>query len=130
MLARGCLVALAAALLGLCGCAGKLEVNKTVTVEVADYDLIGLQKQSQQQKVTIDVDAAEPVNILVIDAAAERGFDNLAPAKQIELAKYGKKTGVKKDSLSVDVPANTAVTVAVGGGAKRTEVKISISNRK
>jgi hypothetical protein len=128
--ARGCLIVLAAALLGLCGCAGKLEVNKTATVEALDYELIGLPKQSQQQKVTIEVDAPEAVNILVIDASSEKGFDGLAPAKQEALAKYGKKMGVKKDSLSVDVPANATATVAVGGGPKKTEVKISISNRK
>jgi hypothetical protein len=122
---------LLAGLVTLSGCGpAKLEVSKTKTVEAADYELVGLPKQSQEQKITIEVDATEPVNILVIDSSAEKGFDGLAPADQVAKGKYGKKTNVKKDSLTADVPANAAVTVAIGGGTKRGEVKYSISNRK
>lgn len=130
MLARACAVVLAAGVLVVSGCSPKLDVNRTKTIDAADYDLIGLQKLSQPQKVTIEVEAAEPVNILVIDSSAEAGFDGRTPDQQAALAKHGKKLGVKKDSLSVEVPANAAVTVAIGGCAKKTEVKYSISNRK
>jgi hypothetical protein len=131
VLARACATVLAAGLLALSGCGpAKLEVKKTKTVAPQDYELVGLQKQPEQQKITVEVDASEPVNILVIDSASEPGFDGKSPEQQQALAKYGKKMGVKKDSLAADVPANTAVTVAIGGAPKTAEVKYSISNRK
>ena len=50
--------------------------------------------------------------------------------KQAEVAKYAKKTGVTKETITADVPANTEVTVAIGGALRKTEVKYTISNRK
>jgi len=129
--ARACVVVLVAGLFALAGCGpAKLEVNKTVTVEPNEYNLIGLPKQSQAQKVTVEVDATEPVNVYVIDSSKETGFPDLSPEKQAEAAKYGKKTGVKKDSLTADVPENTEVTVAIGGATKKVDVKVAITNRK
>ena len=131
MLTRACVVVLVAGLFALAGCGpAKLEVNKTVTIEPNDFNMIGLPKQSQPQKITVDVDATEPVNVYVIDSAKEAGFPDMAAEKQAEAAKYGKKLGVKKDALTAEVPENAEVTVAVGGGMKKSEVKISISNRK
>jgi len=124
-------VVLVAGLFALAGCGpAKLEVNSTATIDPNDYKMIGLQKQSQPQKVTIEVDATEPVNVYVIDSSKEAWFPDLSPDKQAETAKYGKKLGVKKDSLTADVPENAEVTVAIGGATKKTDVKISISNRK
>lgn len=131
MLARVCGVVLGAGLLALSGCGpAKLEVSKTKAIEPLDYELIGLNKQGQDQKITVEIDATEPVNVLLIDSSAEKGFELLSPTDQEGKAKYGKKKAIKKDSLTADVPANTAVTVAIGGGTKKSEVKFTITNRK
>jgi hypothetical protein len=131
VLARACVLPLAAALFALAGCGpAKLEVNKTVTVDANDYNFIGLPKQPQPQKVTVEIEATQEVNVYVIDAAKEGNFPDLSPEKQAEAAKYGKLSGAKAGTVTAEVPENTEVTVAIGGGQRKADVKVSITNRK
>lgn len=132
MIARLCMtVVLSAAVLGLAGCGPpKLDERGSKTLTMGDFSLLELPKVGQPQKITIEVEATEPVNVYVIDSSIKDGFENLSKEKQEAAAKYGKKMQVTKDSLSADVPANTGVTVAIGGAMKKTEMKYSLSNRK
>ena len=66
MFARLRVVLVCAAVLGFAGCGPpKLEDTGTKTIEAMDYMLRGLPKVGQPQKVTIDVDATEPINVFV-----------------------------------------------------------------
>ena len=131
MFARVRGVVLSAGLLALVGCGPpKLDEKGTATLVMGDYKLLELQRVAQPQKITVEVDATEPVNVYVIDLSIKDKFEMMSPAQQEQQAKYGKKLKVKKDTVTADVPANTAVVVAIGGGEKKSEVTYLLSNRK
>lgn len=125
---------IASGLFALClvpsGCGpAKLNVTKPFETDPAgNVPAIHMDPQPQAQKITVKVTAPEEVDLFVIAPEKLDKFGDLSTDKRVKEA-MASKTGVKNDSLVVDVPAKTAYTVVIGS-KKKTKGEVTITNQK
>ncbi|AMV28727.1 hypothetical protein VT84_30255 [Gemmata sp. SH-PL17] len=126
--------ALAACALGLflaTGCGpGKLNKTSVVTLDAkTSAGTIQLDAQSKPQTINVEFSSSEKdVRVLVFKQEDIKDLEEapIIDAKKALVSKQG-----QADSFSVDVPANTAVTVVVrSAAAPKTEVTVKLTNAK
>ena len=130
MLTRSAFVALAFGLLATTGCGpGKLDETKTVTLdETHSAASVQLTAQKKSQNITVEFESSDgEVSVYLFKEEDMKGDDALIftpGSKAIE-----KKSG-KSGSFTAELPASTAARVVVRGAqAKKTDVKLHITNR-
>lgn len=136
MLARLSFVAAAAVVfLGLAGCGpGRLDETKTFTLDMKAEELkmFHTARQSVEQKLTVEVTADNEVDVYVIATKDEEAFVGSIGYKGRSAKSLGSKEKIKSDTLSVTVPPNTEVSVAVDLGSNTTtptQVKLRMTNK-
>ncbi|VTR99042.1 unnamed protein product [Gemmata massiliana] len=127
--------ALAACALGLflaTGCGpGKLNKTSIIALDAkTSAGVIRLDAQTKPQTINIEFSSSEKdVRVLVFKQEDVKDPEEDAPivdAKKALASKQG-----QADSFSVEVPANTAVTVVVrSAAAPKTEVTVKLTNAK
>lgn len=120
----------AGCLLALSGCgAAKLDVTKTLVVDVGEAKSIDLDSQPKPQTVTVEFEsAASPVSVYVFKSSDAPKDDDLFTANATKA--IGSKKDEKSGSLAVDVPENTPTRIVFRGAKSKTDVKAHVTNRK
>ncbi|MDB5309919.1 MAG: hypothetical protein JWO38_4121 [Gemmataceae bacterium] len=129
MFARAMTLSAAVGLLALSGCGpGKLDETKNWTLDPNDspaHALI-LSAQPKPQTVTVEYDStAGEISVGVFKDADAKSLDTIQWSKAIKT-----ETGKKSGTLVVDIPENTATQVVIGDSAKKTDVKVHVTNMK
>lgn len=118
---------LAIGFLVVTGCGpAKLTVTKSYEVNLGEAQAIELDPQPKPQKLTVNFNATEEVNVLVFKAADASGDAMItADAKKALTSKKG-----KTETFTVDVPEKTAVAIVVREPAKKARVELTVTNQK
>ncbi len=122
------LFAFAVGLAALTGCGpAKLNESRSYDIEPGSAEGFELPAQAKPQKITVDFSSSDgDVIVLLFKVADAQGDDAL-------IADAKKALGMKKatkDTLSVDVPENTATRLVVRGTGKKTKVDVKVTNQK
>ncbi len=120
------LLALAAAFLVLSGCGpAKLDETRTYDLEPGDLKVLQLPAQPKPQRLTVEFEANNPVEVVVYKAEDANDMNNL-PASKALASEKAKTTG----TVVVDLGPDVATSVVVIGLGKKASVKVHVTNRK
>ena len=131
MRTRSALLAVALALLPAAGCGvAKLNETKTLTLDKdVSVQSLDLPVQKKAQKITVEFSSSDGEVFVGVfkqeDTKDDEAMVTVTPSKAL-----GSKKG-KADTITVDVPENTAVRViARGHTAAKTAVTVKVTNAK
>jgi hypothetical protein len=125
--ARPLLVLAAVAFLAPSGCGpAKLDETKSYSLNPGDTQTLALPAQPRPQRLTVDFDADNPVEVFILKTADVSDPDAPLPTGKALAIERAKASG----TLSVDLGPDTATTVAVTALSKQTNVKLHLTNRK
>lgn len=122
---------LLAGLFTLTGCPQRVNVEKTVTLEFGDIKQPAIiDAPRSQQKVRVDVNSAEPIDVdVALESEAADITKSLTAGKRPDAAKLlASKQGVKTDAVEATIPAGKSYTVILSGARKKTEVKVKVNS--
>jgi hypothetical protein len=110
-----------------CG-AAKLDETKTVVVEPRENKACILPAQPRPQRLTVEFESDNPVDVAVYKGEDVQGEDKLSsPPVSKALATQSAAT---KGTLTVDLGPDVATSVVVSGLGKGANVKLHMTNRK
>jgi hypothetical protein len=109
------------------GCTSRVNFNQTETLEPGDIKTYTIDAPRKEQKVRVQVESPEPVNVYVGLAASAGAIQKALERDQKPVAAGG-KSGVTQDSFEVTIAAGQEFTVFLSGARKRTEVKLSVKS--
>ncbi len=113
------------------GCAQRVSVERTVTLEPGDILQPAIVDAPRgQQKVRVEVGAAEPVDVdVALESDANPIMDALRAGKRPDAAKVlASKQGARNETLEATIPAGKSYTVILSGARKKTEVKLKVNS--
>lgn len=126
MPARPCLFVAALALLVPAGCGpAKLDETKTWTLEPGDVQSITSPAQPRPQRITVEFESNEPVDVGIFKADDATNLNSLPVSKALAIER-NKTTG----TLTADLGPDVSTTVTVGALSKKATVKVHVTNRK
>jgi hypothetical protein len=128
MPARPVLTAGVAALLLAAGCAPRLDVKSTFTLEAGAARRIDLPAVSKPQRVVVEfTSSAADVSVYLVKNFREKdGMDEAPPKKEQTLDTKRGRSG----TLTADVSPDTETRVVVREADRTTEVVVSVTNRR
>jgi len=125
-------IPLAVVLLMLPGCPSghTLDYEKTVSMEPADTKFYTIDAPRSQQKIRVQVDSAEPVDVDVTLETDKADVEKALQAqKRPDAAKLlASKQGAKSESVEAMIPAGKSFTIVLSGAKKKTEVKLKVKS--
>lgn len=117
---------LAAAVLAPFGCGpAKLDEKKTYQITPGDTQMMILPKQSKPQRVTVEYESDQPVEVGIYNSADVKE-DQAPPASKARAIDRAKTTG----SIFADLGPDEATTVAISALGKAANVKLHVHNKK
>jgi hypothetical protein len=117
----------AIAFLPLAGCGpAKLDITKTYKVVPGDTQFVILPAQPKPQRITVEYEADQPVEIGVYKSDDVKDQDTALPTSKALKVEKATTTG----TVAVDLNPDVSVTVTVTGLGKEAGVKLHITNRK
>lgn len=135
MFARASLTTLAAGVLVLAGCAGKLDEKKSFTLDPKDADVktFTLPAQPAEQTLTVEVKASGEVDVFIATSANASDIQGGVSFKKRAEKALAAKEKVKTDTVTATIPPKTEVTVIValaGLGGEPAQVDLRMTNKK
>jgi hypothetical protein len=116
----------AALLLILAGCGpAKLDETKNWTIEPGDVQSIILPAQPRPQRLTVEFESGEPVDVGLYKTDDAKDLYSLPVSKALAVER-GKTSG----TLTADLSPDVSTTVTVNALSKKTTVKVHVTNRK
>lgn len=116
---------LAALLLAPAGCGpAKLDEKKTWPITAGDTQMMHLPKQSRPQRVTVEYESDQPVDVAIYKSEDVKEGD-LVPSKALAIDR-AKTTG----TIAADLGPDIGTTVTATALGKAANVKIHVHNRK
>lgn len=119
-------------LLGLlAGCRQKLDLERSLTVDVGDVQLIDIDPPRSEQKLTVTVTpSGAPVDVYVVaaddaEAAKQALLGNKKPSKPLA----SKLKVSKEETLEATIPAKTGYAVILGNASKESKVSVKLTGR-
>ena len=127
MISRVLTVAVALGAFILAGCGpGKLNENKTLSIDTGEAKGLDLPAVSKPQKINVEFSSSEgEVSVYIFKEEDAKGEDGLIASDPKKALAF--KRG-KADSFSADVPENTATRVIVRNATKKTDVQLKVTN--
>jgi len=127
VLTRSFLFLAAVVLLAPGGCGpAKLDEKRTWPVIPGEVQTMTLPKQSRPQRVTVEYESDQPVDVGIYKAEdVKEGETNLPTSKALAIDR-AKTTG----SIQADLGPDVATTVTVTGLGKSATVKVNVHNKK
>ena len=120
--------AMLACIAALAGCTAKLDHTKEFTVPPFGETHWILDAQSKPQKIKIEVQSDQDLDVFVLSPDMADKFQDLKPG-EAEKAAIAHKKGVKAETVTADIPAKTAYSVLVGNPKKTATGKVHITNQ-
>jgi hypothetical protein len=117
----------------LAGCS-KVNFEQTLTLEPGAIKMYEIDAPRSQQKVRVDVDSAQPIDVdvaLESDSAAVRQFlerERKADKGGTPTGLLAGKQGVSQGSVEATIPAGKGFSVLLSGAKKKTEVKVKVNS--
>lgn len=123
---RASICGLGLALLVVIGCGQRLNVEKTIKLDVGDVNEISVDAPSGEQKVSVEVSSsASEINVYVVLeenlAHVKANVQSPDPAKVL-----AGKAKIKEETLEATIPAGKKYAVVIGAARKPTEVKLKV----
>ncbi len=126
MPARPCLLIAALVLLAPSGCGpAKLDETKNYDLEPGDVKSIILPAQPKPQRLTVEFESNEPVDVAVYKSDDAKELYSLPVSKALAIER-AKTSG----TLTADLGPDIATTVVVSALSKKASVKVHVTNRK
>lgn len=118
------LLAAGALLASGCGPA-KLDEKKTADLDTGDIKAFNLPAQPKPQRITVEYEATNPIEISVYKADDAKNLESLPASKALKTEK-----ATTNGTLAVDLGPDVATTVVVSALSKKATVTLHMTNRK
>jgi hypothetical protein len=123
---RPCLFVAALVLLAPAGCGpAKLDDTKNWTIEPGDVQSIILPAQPKPQRLTVEFESSEPVDVGIYKTDDTTDLHSLPVSKALAVER-GKTSG----TLTADLGPDVSTTITAGALSKKATVKVHVTNRK
>lgn len=116
------------ALLFLCGCKSKLNVEKTFALKPGEVNSTIIDAISKAQDIKVSAQADADIDVYVFLEADRNDVEKDLNVNKVNTKVIAHKKKTTGAELTANIPANSEAAVTVVSGTKKAEVKLKLTN--